>query len=132
MEINPKVIDAAVAGLLHDIGKLEQRARVDPWNPAPGLEGEGQPVHATWSLYFAQNYVYDKFRPAALAGAYHHAPDKSPAGDKELSWIVSLADKLSAGERADRLEGEGQPPVQMVTIFDRISKDNQEKSDGWH
>lgn len=132
MEINPKVIDAAVAGLLHDIGKLEQRARVDPWNPAPGLEGEGQPVHATWSLYFAQNYVYDKFRPAALAGAYHHAPDKSPASDKELSWIISLADKLSAGERADQLEGEGQPPVQMVSIFDRISKDNQEKSDGWH
>ncbi len=117
-----KIWKAALAGLLHDVGKLEQRARTDPWLPAPGHEQEGQPVHATWTGYFIEQYVAAPYRAPALHGAYHHAPEKSPAQDHSLSLLVELADKLSAGERADPLE-KGKPkdpPQQMVTIFDRL------------
>ncbi len=131
MEISRR-LQAAIAGLLHDVGKLEQRARDDPWNPAPGIEREGQPVHATWTTYFIQNNVPKQYRAAALAGAYHHRPDKSPAEDKSLSELIALADKLSAGERADIEKPDQHPPQQMVTIFDRISLGSDSKQGGWH
>ncbi len=122
-EMQTRVWQAALAGLLHDVGKVEQRARVDPWNFAPDLKDSGQPVHATWSIYFAQNYVPQQFRAAALAGAYHHAPDQSPASERYLSELVELADKLSAGERAElaKESPDSKPPNQLVSIFDRLS-----------
>ncbi len=127
-----RVLQAALAGLLHDVGKLEQRARVDPWNPAPGVEREGQPVHATWTAYFAQQYLPERFKAVGLQAAYHHQPGKSPAQDHWLSEVVELADKLSAGERADLPDKSQKPPQQLVTIFDRLSlgKDNQPRQ--WH
>ena len=64
-----KIFNSALAGLIHDIGKMEQRARVDPWKTAPGIDQEGQPVHATWTLYFIENNLPKKYRAAALAGA---------------------------------------------------------------
>ncbi len=117
-----KIWKAAIAGLLHDVGKLEQRAQDNPWQPAPGFDKEGQPVHATWTGYFIQHSVPDAYRPAALHGIYHHAPEKSPAEDHSLSFLIELADKLSAGERSDAPQGGKQkdPPQQMVTIFDRL------------
>ena len=125
-------INAALAGLLHDVGKLEQRARSDPWLNAPGIEREGQPVHATWTTYFIQNNVPEPYRKAAYAGAYHHQPERSPAEDQGLSELVALADKLSAGERADAQEMGSKLPQQMVTIFDRLAVMDQSKQEGWH
>lgn len=127
-------IDAAIAGLLHDIGKLEQRARVDPWNPAPGVEGTMGPVHATWTAYFCQNYLPKRFQGPALAGAYHHRPDASPAQDQSLSRLVALADKLSAGERSDPTADypQKQPPQQMISIFDMVALAGKPRQDGFH
>ena len=43
-DLKTRIWQAALAGLLHDVGKVEQRARTDPWNPAPGVERSGQPA----------------------------------------------------------------------------------------
>ncbi|MEI7988530.1 MAG: type III-A CRISPR-associated protein Cas10/Csm1 [Chloroflexota bacterium] len=123
-----QVFNAALAGLLHDIGKVIQRARVDPWKAAEGTEGEGQPVHASYSIQFVQNYVPQAYQSAALAGTYHHHPEKSHAQDPSLSMLVSLADRLSAGERErDEPEDKQDKPQQLITIFDRIKDAGQKE-----
>ncbi len=121
--MNDQTIAAALAGLLHDVGKVRQRALVEPWKAAPGSEEVAPPVHASWSDYFIGHSVPKRYRPAARPGAYHHSPDKSPAEDRSLSEIVALADKLSAGERADRTDEypAKNPPQQLVSIFDRLA-----------
>ncbi len=131
-QLKPRVWQAALAGLLHDVGKLEQRARVDPWNPAPDVPRDGQPVHATWSVYFAEKYVPEPYRAVARLGAFHHAPQNSPTPDKHLSELVALADKLSAGERTDLDKNTSKaPPQQMVTIFDRVSMMGKPRADNY-
>lgn len=80
-----RIIDIAIAGLLHDIGKVVQRAQEDPWKPPEGHSLEGQPVHAKWTEYFIQYSVPQAYRPAALQGVYHHQPEKSPAADHSIS-----------------------------------------------
>jgi len=132
MEIPEHVLNAALAGLLHDVGKLEQRARDKPWEPAPGIDREGQPVHATWTTHFIQDHVPASYRPAAYAGAYHHNPERSPAADIHLSELVAVADKLSAGERADLPDDKHHPPRQMVTLFDQVVLDQVGKQGDWH
>lgn len=115
------IFNAALAGLLHDIGKMEQRARADPWKPPEGFEDTGQPVHAAWTAWFVHHYVASVHRPAARHAAYHHHPEKSPASDPSLSQLVALADKLSAGERADEQPEGSRPPQQMVSTFNRLT-----------
>jgi CRISPR-associated protein Csm1 len=130
--MDERVLNAALAGLLHDVGKIRQRAEVEPWRPAPDLKDSGQPVHATWSIYIANTVVPKRYQAAALAGGYHHIPNKSPAEHQALSELIELADKLSAGERADLTQTYrgSSPPRQLVTIFDRIN--NRGETDGWH
>jgi CRISPR-associated protein Csm1 len=127
-----KEIKAAIAGLVHDIGKLEQRARVDPWKPPEDAADTGQPVHAAWSARFIQSNLPARLQSAALAGVYHHQPDRSPAQDRTLSEVVALADKLSAGERSDLPDRSKHPPRQMVTIFDRLHLGAEARQPGWH
>ncbi len=129
--MDSKNLNAALAGLLHDIGKIEQRALPVPRKAAPGFEGEGQPAHATYSAYFIQTNVPPPYRAAALAGAYHHAPEKSPAQDKFLSKLVALADKLSAGERVDPGQNKEQPR-QIISIFDRVALAAPRRQKDWH
>jgi CRISPR-associated protein Csm1 len=127
-----KVFEAALAGLLHDVGKVAQRAKDDPWKPPSDVADSGQPVHAAWSLRMA-SMMPKAYQRAAYAGGYHHQPEKSPAQDIFLSKVVALADKLSAGERADAPQDQDKkkPPQQMVSIFDKIVIDGVQQ-EGQH
>lgn len=126
--MNREVLEASLAGLVHDIGKIVQRAQEDPSRKAP-IEEEGQRGHASWTTHFAQRVMPERYRGIAYHAAYHHAPEKAPSEDQRLAKMVSLADKLSAGERSEA--DEGRFPKQMVSIFDQISlaEDPEDRED---
>lgn len=105
----------ALAALLHDVGKLGQRAKAEPGQPlAPGYEAFGKEdygqhgAHATWSAWFAQECVPERWRGRLQAIFYHHRPvDRA-------SRIVALTDHLSAAERRG---DEEEQPQQLLSIF---------------
>jgi len=124
-----QIFKAALSGLLHDVGKLIQRSRPDPWKKPETYLDEDVPVHAAWSAEFIWQYVPEQWRGEVLAALYHHRPESSPAADKSLSELVALADKLSAGERSDSdPDHKERFPMQLRSIFDRVALDGQEKA----
>ena len=124
------VYQAALAGLLHDVGKVVQRASDDPTRPPEGHEKTGQPVHAAFSQYFIDYQVPEPYRKYALHGVFHHNPQANEAEDKSLSTLIALADKLSSGERADYAEDKS--TMQIVSIFDRVAIDRKRKKQDFH
>lgn len=127
-----RIFQIALAGLLHDIGKLEQRAREDPWLPPENVKDEKLPVHAAWTIHFIETYLPKAYRTLALPAGFHHHSEKFPGADRALVNLLELADKLSAGERSDIEEKGKNLPKQMVTIFDRISTNEGKKQGDWH
>lgn len=108
------VSHAALAGLLHDIGKFAQRARERAtriWDAQ--AERDFRYEHALLSGDFVDRYVPMVFRPLT-APANHHAPQS------ELDRIVQLADRLSAREReVDR----ARHPKRLLSVFCRVHVD---------
>lgn len=124
-----KRYQAALAGLLHDVGKISQRASDIPTKPPEGHDDTGQLVHAAFSQQYIQDTIPEAYRKYALHGVFHHQPEKSKAEDKSLSHIVALADKLSAGERHDQSEANN--PMQLVSIFERVAIGRKRKASGF-
>lgn len=96
-------IAAALAGLLHDIGKFWQRAESAPGRPLPrGYETftkedfGSNGTHAAWSAALAKQVLSPEFQDVASAVFLHHKPDALPEAAQ-----LALADYLAAGERAD-------------------------------
>lgn len=122
---------AALAGLLHDIGKFWQRAAAGRDQPlASGYESfrrlDDEPhhaygkhgAHATWSAAFVARHVPTALREVGYAVLYHHNPLD------HLSKIVALADRLASGERADEADKQ---PRNLLSVFCQIGEDDQSR-----
>ncbi|OUC09673.1 hypothetical protein RY27_01465 [Litorilinea aerophila] len=114
----------ALAGLLHDIGKLMLRASVAgryTWERT--AQGDFGYKHAMLSATFVEVLVPAQWRKEVLGPVgYHHKPQS------RRDRIVQLADHLSAAERNDGLQAD-QPrvehPRQLLSIFCQPEADDQ-------
>ncbi len=113
---------SALAGLLHDIGKVMVRAEVAGnriWDEQARRDFGYK--HAMLSASFVDRYVPERWRGQVTGPVGNHHRPRSRA-----DRIVQLADRLSAGERADPME-EAEPrqihPRQLRSIFTRVRAD---------
>ena len=103
---NEQVYLAALAGLLHDVGKFAQRAG---WRSGKHTEVGGD---------FTAEYVPQKWREHLYPVMGHH---DRPLRGRETK-VVALADRLSAGERAEEQTAQ---PKQLLSIFCRLEADGK-------
>lgn len=130
MSEKENVFMAALAGLLHDVGKFAQRgAERGSLEGKDAVQMYGR-YHAMLTADFLKEILPfgDEVR---LPAANHHVPQS------HLDWVVKTADVLSAGERADPPEGEDDraaQPRQLLSIFSVINADGEcwkDKKEDW-
>jgi len=115
-----RVWNAALAGLLHDIGKFAQRAGIlgsRSWDET--AQKDFKYYHAVLTADFIDKYVPEPWRvPIKNAAGNHHRPSN------RIEWALALADHLSAGERADLpSEARAAQPKQLLSIFCSLTSD---------
>lgn len=128
---------AALAGLLHDIGKFAGRAEVGAmrtWDQE--AQREYRYKHALLSDDFVARYVPVSWRPTVRSAVGNHHRPQSAA-----ERLVTLADRLAAAERIrdgrvveDDAGDDDAPrlkhPKQLETIFRRLHTDDAPALDG--
>ena len=108
-----KILKAALAGLLHDIGKFTQRAGVgldETWDKDAVRDYGYQ--HALASYGFVKQFVPEAWREMSSGVAYHHKPK-----NQQDHWI-QLADWLSSSER--ETEEDNRIP-RMQSVFSNLN-----------
>lgn len=106
------IFEAALAGLLHDIGKFAQRAGElfgISWNENRDIQQAYGYQHALYTDQVIERLVPERWRPAIRALAGHH---HRPRHHRER--IITLADRLSAGERTEERQDH---PQRLRSIF---------------
>ncbi|MBP8985224.1 MAG: type III-A CRISPR-associated protein Cas10/Csm1, partial [Syntrophobacterales bacterium] len=119
------ILKIAIAGLLHDIGKLMQRAELEKLHPeikdnygdfCPLKENFFSYLHAAHTAYFVEKLIPENlFDKTELYNAARH--HKNPLGD-----IYRDADCISAGmERySTELDEQNYKDVRLQSIFEEI------------
>lgn len=110
------VIEAAMAGLLHDVGKFSQRAgraKNEQWDQTARTEIKYE--HALASYGFVQQFVPKDWRAGLSGVAYHHSPKS------QQDYWVQLADWLSSSER--EADEDNRIP-RMLSPFSRLMNHN--------
>ncbi len=107
MDEREQVYLAALAGLLHDVGKFAQRAN---WQKGGHAEVGGEVV---------RRYVPTQWHEHLYPVMGHH--DKPLQGYE--TKVVALADRLSAGERADETH---EQPKQLLSVFCCVETQDRE------
>jgi len=122
-----EVIQAALAGLLHDIGKLAQRADQKPeriWDDQ--AKKDFGYYHAALTDYFLQEIVPKRWLPSIRGMTTNHHRPHSPQ-----DWIIALADRLSASERADPTDDtRAAQPKQLLSVLSLVYKNASSPSSG--
>ncbi len=118
-----KVLMAALAGLLHDVGKFAQRAGEQvtaEWSDGKNKQDFGY-QHALHTWHFVNKYLPSTFKQAGILAAFHHRPN-------DAGKIIQTADYLSAGERSDDIKDDDNRkshPRQLLSIFSSVYKDSK-------
>jgi len=117
--IPDRVWQAALAGLLHDVGKFSQRAgvgRSEIWDKETRKQLGYE--HALHSNDFLRDFVPKEWREGLSGVVYHHQPRTLPE-----RWI-QIADWLSSAERVkgEDEDTEVSTPV-LQTTFSRVTLD---------
>lgn len=110
--MNEELGKIALAGLLHDIGKLGQRA------------GEGSARgkdHASVGDKFVTTYVPTPWAEALAPVGWHHGDPEGRGHELYRVQVVMVADRLSAGEREHRDEEGKGGLTPMLSPFSRLA-----------
>lgn len=116
-----------LAALLHDVGKLAQRARLEAdavdegWRHRclPRYEGETTHEHALFSGRWVRECLGAEWKAVERLVLFHHRPEECPQ-DSAAALVVSTADWVAGGERMFVPEGAdpGLPRQEpIVSIF---------------
>lgn len=132
-----RIAGVALAGLLHDIGKFYQRtgAPVPLRNLesycCPSFQGRHSHQHTLYTAKFLED-IFGKNFPAEIVNPaiYHHLPQNDPAESRRYSFMVTIADWLSSGERRGRESEEPGDPRSdpLISIFTRLTSPSAQGS----
>lgn len=127
-----------LAALLHDIGKFAQRAgsklsvadRSIEADCCPQWQGRPSHRHVLHSGRWIREMLGESYTEVEILALFHHRPETCTK--PYLAKIVTLADRLSSGERESRPDEEAEGKVSealltcLFTKLDKIGGDVQE------
>ncbi len=111
-----EVLKAALAGLLHDVGKLGRLA---------GEGGRESYAHAAIGDRFVNAHVPERWRDAMAPVGWHHGDREKGKLKRPLEKlglpvkVVALADRLSSGERESPQE-DAPRDKRLLSVFGRV------------